>query len=113
LERVCNYVTRPALALERLTLNMSGEVVYELKHPLSNGTTHFVLEPVEFLAKLAALVPRPRVNFAPKQRKQLYCLAVMPHLQSYRNYFLRKFFHSWPAADYHNKLQAILLFETH
>ena len=36
--------------------------MYELKHPFSNGTTHFVFEPVEFLAKLAALVPRPRAN---------------------------------------------------
>jgi hypothetical protein len=28
----------------------------------SNGTTHVVFEPLDFLAKLAALVPRPRVN---------------------------------------------------
>jgi len=28
----------------------------------SNGTTHVVFEPLDFVAKLAALVPRPRVN---------------------------------------------------
>ncbi len=62
LERLCRYITRPPLALDRLSVQHSGKVVYELKHPFSNGTTHFVFEPVEFLAKLAALVPRPRAN---------------------------------------------------
>ncbi len=28
----------------------------------NNGTTHVVFEPLDFLARLAALVPRPRVN---------------------------------------------------
>ncbi|TDJ30834.1 MAG: hypothetical protein E2O59_01900 [Gammaproteobacteria bacterium] len=37
-------------------------LLYELKHPFDNGTTHFIFEPLEFLAKLAALVPRPRAN---------------------------------------------------
>jgi len=37
-------------------------LLYELKHPFNNGTTHFIFEPLEFLAKLAALVPRPRAN---------------------------------------------------
>ncbi len=62
LERLCRYITRPPLALDRLTTQVSGQVVYELKHPFKNGTTHFVFEPLEFLAKLAALVPRPRAN---------------------------------------------------
>ncbi len=37
-------------------------MVYELKHPFKNGTTQLVFEPLEILAKLAALVPRPRAN---------------------------------------------------
>ena len=45
-----------------MTTQASGQVVYKLKHPFKNGTTHFVFEPLEFLAKLAALVPRPRAN---------------------------------------------------
>ena len=36
--------------------------VYQLKTPYWDGTTHFVFEPIEFLARLAALVPRPRGN---------------------------------------------------
>ena len=62
LERLCRYVTRPPLALDRLSTETNGRVIYELKHPFRDGTTHFVFEPLEFLAKLAALVPRPRAN---------------------------------------------------
>jgi len=36
--------------------------VYELKNPYKNGTTHVVFEPLDFIARLAALVPRPWVN---------------------------------------------------
>jgi len=39
-----------------------GRVRYELKTPYRDGTTHVIFEPVDFIAKLAALVPRPRVN---------------------------------------------------
>lgn len=37
-------------------------MVYQLKMPYRDGTTHFVFEPLEFLVRLAALVPRPRGN---------------------------------------------------
>jgi hypothetical protein len=33
-----------------------------LKTPFRDGATHVVLEPHDFMARLAALVPRPRVN---------------------------------------------------
>ena len=33
-----------------------------LKTPYSDGTTHVLFEPLDFIARLAALVPRPRVN---------------------------------------------------
>ncbi|NOX49617.1 MAG: hypothetical protein GXP16_03660 [Gammaproteobacteria bacterium] len=62
LERLCRYGTRPPLALDRLSTRATGEVVYELKHPFKDGATLFVFEPIEFLAKLAALVPRLRAN---------------------------------------------------
>ncbi|MCC7386581.1 MAG: transposase [Deltaproteobacteria bacterium] len=35
-------------------------VAFELRHPRSDGTTHVVLEPLQFLARLCALVPPPR-----------------------------------------------------
>jgi hypothetical protein len=37
-------------------------VVYTLKTPYSDGTTQVAFNPVDFVARLAALVPKPRVN---------------------------------------------------
>ena len=34
--------------------------VYQLKTPYQDDTTHFVFEPIQFLARLAALVLRDR-----------------------------------------------------
>ncbi|MBT3870976.1 MAG: hypothetical protein HOF19_23985 [Gammaproteobacteria bacterium] len=62
LECLCRYVTRPAVCLERLSTNAAGQVSYELKHPFRDGTTHILFTPEDFLARLAALVPRPRSN---------------------------------------------------
>ncbi len=62
LERLCRYVTRPAVCLERLATDAAGNVVYQLKHPFRDGTTHIVFTPPDFIARLAALVPRPRAN---------------------------------------------------
>ena len=62
LERLCRYIARPALSHERLSVNDSGEAVYELKTPYRDGSTHIVLSPLELMQKLAALVPRPWIN---------------------------------------------------
>ncbi len=39
IERLCRYITRPALALERLSTNEVGQVVYQLKTPYSESAT--------------------------------------------------------------------------
>jgi hypothetical protein len=62
LERLCRYIGRPANANERLRLSRCGQVVVELKTPYRDGTTHIVMSPLELLQRLAALVPRPRLN---------------------------------------------------
>ena len=62
LERLCRYITRPAISEKWLTLTNQGKVRYELKTPYRDGTTHVIFEPMDFIARLAALVPRPRVN---------------------------------------------------
>ena len=62
LERLCRYIARPAISEQRLSLTDSGKVRYELKTPCSNGTTHVFFEPLDFMGKLAALVPPPRLN---------------------------------------------------
>ena len=62
LERLCRYISRPPVAVHRLSLTSSGNICYELKKPYRDGTTHLVFEPLDFISKLAALVPSPRVN---------------------------------------------------
>jgi hypothetical protein len=62
LERLCRYVSRPAVAEERLALTERGDVHLQLKTPYRDGSTHIVLEPLDCLARLAALVPPPRKN---------------------------------------------------
>jgi len=75
LERLCRYISRPAVATQRLSLTAQGEIRYALKTPYRDGTTHVVFEPADFILRLAALVPSPRVNltrfhgvFAPHHR---------------------------------------------
>jgi hypothetical protein len=55
-------VGRPALATERLSELEDGRVAYGLRRPWSDGTHRIVFEPLDFLAKLAALVPPPRAH---------------------------------------------------
>lgn len=62
MERLCRYIARPAISEKRLSLTSTGKVRYELKTPFRNGTTHVIFEPLDFIARLAALVPKPRVN---------------------------------------------------
>jgi hypothetical protein len=63
---------------KRLALTKDGRVRYELKTPYRNGTTHVIFEPLDFIARLAALVPKPRVNltrfhgvFAPNSKHRI------------------------------------------
>jgi len=62
LERVCRYVLRPPVVDDRLRLTADGQVALQLRHRWADGTTHLMFDPVEFLGRLAVLVPRPRIN---------------------------------------------------
>lgn len=62
LERLCRYVSCPPVSTERMALTSSGQVRYSLKTPYRDGTTHIVLEPLDLMARLAALVPPPRMH---------------------------------------------------
>ena len=57
LERLCRYISRPAVSEKLLSLTSNSNVRYQLKSPYRDGTTHVIFEPVDFIAKLAALVP--------------------------------------------------------
>jgi Putative transposase len=53
LEHLCRYITRPAIANERLKRNRAGDVVLQLKSTFKDGTTHIVMSPLEFMQRLA------------------------------------------------------------
>ena len=61
-ERLCRYIARSAVAVPRLSLSSTGKVVYTLRTPYRDGTTQVAFDSVDFIARLAALVPKPRVN---------------------------------------------------
>src|SRR5215813_7988743 len=62
LEHLWRYLLHPPLAQDRLRLRADGRVLVELKTVWRDGTSHFLFEPIEFLEKLAALIPRPALN---------------------------------------------------
>ena len=62
MERLARYVSRPPVATGRLSLTRGGNVRYALKTPYRDGTTHVIFEPEDFIARLAALVPKPRAH---------------------------------------------------
>lgn len=63
LERLCRYITRPAIANERLKRNHAGDVVLQLKSAYKDGTTHIVMSPLEFMQRLGQRwCRRPRLH---------------------------------------------------
>ena len=91
LERLCRYITRPAVSTKRLSMTRNGQIRYELKTPWRNGTTHVIFEPLDFISRLVALVPKPRVNltrfhgvFAPNSK---YRARVTPAKRGKRKKF--------------------------
>jgi hypothetical protein len=62
LERLCRYIARPAVSLERISKTQEGNINYELKTPYRDGTTSVEFEPLDFISKLSALIPAPRIN---------------------------------------------------
>ena len=79
-------------------MTRNGRVRYELKTPWRNGTTHVIFEPLDFISRLVALVPEPRVNltrfhgvFAPNSK---YRSMVTPARRG-----KRKKYHSADEAD--------------
>ncbi len=75
LERLCRYILRPALCNARLHRLPDGRILAKLKRKWSDGTTAKIFEPLDFLAKISALIPLPGRNllryhgqFAPQGR---------------------------------------------
>ncbi|MCP5446308.1 MAG: transposase [Chromatiaceae bacterium] len=56
------YISRPAVSESRLSLSLNGNISFQLKTPSWDGNMHVIFEPPDFIAHLAALLPKPRVN---------------------------------------------------
>ena len=48
--------------MERLEPLPDGRLLYRFKRPWSDGTTHVILEPLELMEKLVAIVPAPKAH---------------------------------------------------
>ncbi|NKC14370.1 MAG: hypothetical protein GKR94_19970 [Gammaproteobacteria bacterium] len=79
------YMACAPLTSQRLSIDGDGLGVHELKRPFRDGTTHCLFEPLDFLAPLAAWVPRPRPPliryhgvFAPHARHRAGVLGKQP-----------------------------------
>ena len=59
---MARYIARPPVALDRLSQRPDGLITYKLKNRYRDGTDRLLFSPMEFLEKLAASVPRPRVH---------------------------------------------------
>ena len=61
-QRLCGYLLRPPLSNDRLTRTESGEYRIAFKRVWDNGAAAIVVSGQELLARLALLVPPPRVH---------------------------------------------------
>ncbi|WP_437949581.1 transposase [Sorangium sp. So ce296] len=59
-ERLVRYCSRSAFALDRIELLPDGRIASLLKTP-RRGRTDRVMSPMEFMARLAALIPPPKI----------------------------------------------------
>ena len=73
LEHLVRYVLRPPIAQDSLSIAPDGRVRLELRRPWRDGTRALLAGPLDFLGRLAALTPKPRVNLL------LYHRVFAPH----------------------------------
>jgi hypothetical protein len=78
LEHLIRYVARPPIAGERLSILPDGRVAYTFRKRWRDGSAAVVFDPLTFLERLAALVPRPR-------KKLVNYFGVFASAASYRD----------------------------
>jgi hypothetical protein len=82
-ERLLRYCARPPFALERIERIDEERILYHLPKPTPGGQTRLTLTPREFIGRLAALIPAPRLHrhrnsgvLAPNARLRLAVTAM-------------------------------------
>jgi hypothetical protein len=85
LARLLRYGARPPFAHQRLERLPNGNISYRLPKPFYTGQTHVVLPPLDFLGRLAALIPPRRMHtiryhglFAPNATFRKAACALVP-----------------------------------
>ncbi len=73
LERWLRYCARPPFALKRIEILDDQRIIYHLPKPTPNGRPILPLTPLEFLGRIAALVPEPRMH------RPRYYWVLAPH----------------------------------
>ena len=63
LERLCRYIARPPIPQDRLQKRADGKFVLSLKRTWKGGVRAIVFEPLNLIARLAALIPAPYLQF--------------------------------------------------
>jgi hypothetical protein len=59
MERMCRYLAGPPIAQHRLSLREDGSLGYEMKRVWRDGTHAIVLQPLDLIARLCAMIPPP------------------------------------------------------
>ena len=62
LEKLCRYIARPPVSLQRLFRTDDGRIGYQLKKTWNDGTKAVSFSALELIEKLVALVPQPRAH---------------------------------------------------
>lgn len=90
LEKLMRYMSRGPVATKRLTEFYPNGLLYELKTPWRDGTTHVSFTPLGFISRLVALIPPPGFNmiryhgvFAPNFKDRY--LIVINSVQKFEN----------------------------
>jgi hypothetical protein len=60
--KLARYVLSPPVTHDQVKVDEQGRVMLRYKRPRQDGTDHAILDPTTFIGRLAALIPRPRLN---------------------------------------------------
>jgi hypothetical protein len=72
------------------------EFLVQLKRVWADGTSHLLFEPLEFLEKLAALTPRPRINLILYHGMLGPARSVGPRREDVAKFYLIARMEVWP-----------------
>ena len=62
LEKLIRYMARGPIATERLSESYPNVLIYKMKTPWRDGTTHVSFSHLDFIARLVALIPPAKMN---------------------------------------------------